>query len=481
MRSTNNYNLIDLNDIKNKSLDDIKEFLIYNGAQKIDENDVKAISSFLELLYNHNRKGFVVSFVIEKLDKEFDLLKYGNNRIVNIEMKIKNLNEGLEQAKKNFKILSNVTDEVCIYLFIESTNKLYYYSAENKKLIESDKEKINEDLAKIINSEIPVMESILLNPYQYPEEFLNDNYVLSQSQQNIKDDILKLTKKIYAVEGSGGTGKTVLALDLYKELLKKYGAEKVSYLTPFAKKEIINSELTDKFKFQMFRYYDNKKKTKVIIVEEAQRLGKGDLAKLLKNTENVVLFYDKHQDIDNVNQINLFLEEKKDIISSYSLKYVMRNDSTFERFAKKICGFGTSDVKNKNFNPEKIEIYMYSEKEKYEKYNKVGKFIWCTQNKYGNKCETKCNNQKCKEFYTNWETNIVHFEISKDEKNVMLFLCEGFMVKENSIQEKYNICSGNVQKQLYSIITRATEKLIIICDDISMYNFCTRTKLNLKK
>ena len=29
----------------------------------------------------------------------------------------------------------------------------------------------------------------------------------------------------------------------------------------------------------------------------------------------------------------------------------MRNDSTFERFAKKICGFGTSDVKNKNFNP----------------------------------------------------------------------------------------------------------------------------------
>ena len=481
MRRSNNYNLIDLNDIKSKSLDDIKEFLIYNGAQKIDENDIKEITSWIELLYNHNRKGFVVSFVIEKLDKEFDLLKYGNNKIVNIEMKIKKLNEGLEQAKKNFKILSNVTADVCIYLFIESTNKLYYYSAENKNLIESDKEKINDDLAKITNSKIPEMDSILLNPYQYPEEFLNDNYVLSQSQQNIKDDILKLTKKIYAVEGNGGTGKTVMALDLYYELLKKYEAEKVSYITPFAKNEIINSELINKFKFQMFRYYDNKKKTKVIIVDEAQRLGKGDLEKLLKNTENLVLFFDKHQDIDNINQINQFLEENKEIISSYSLKYVMRNDSTFERFAKKICGFGTSDVTNKNFNPEKIEIYMYSEKEKYEKYNTVGKFIWCTPNKYGNKCESKCNNHKCEQFVSNWETNIVHFEISKDEKIVMLFLCEGFMVKENKIEEKYNVCSGNVQNQLYSIITRATDKLIIICDDISMYNFCARTKLNLKK
>lgn len=481
MKSSNIYNLIDLNDINNKSLDDIKEFLIYNGAQKIDENDVKAISSFTELVYNLNRKGFVVSYVIEKLDKEFDLLKYGNNRIVNIEMKIKKLNEGLEQAKKNFKILSNITNNVCIYLFIESTNKLYYYSAESDDLFESNKEKINEDLAKITNSEIPEMESIMLNPYQYPDEFLNGNYVLSQSQQNIKNDILKLTKKIYVVEGSGGTGKTVMALDLYQELIKKYEAENVAYLIPFAKKEIINSELNNKFKFQMFRYYDNKKKTKVIIVDEAQRLGNGDLEKVLKNTECLVLFFDKHQDIDNVNQINLFLNENKELISSYSLNYVMRNDSTFERFAKKVCGFGTSDVKNKNFNPDKIEIYMYSEKEKYENYYSLGKFIWCTPNKYGNKCEYKCKNHKCEWFTANQGTNIVHFEISKDEKIVILFLCDGFMIKENKIEEKYNVCSGNVQNQLYSIITRATDKLIIICEDISMYNFCTRTKLNLKK
>lgn len=481
MRSSNNYNLIDLNDINNKKVEDIKEFLIYNGAQKIDENDVKSILDFIGLVDENNRKGFVVSFVIEKLDKEFDLLKYGDNRIIDIEMKIKKLNEGLKQAKKNFKILSNITNHVCIYLFIKSTNKLYYYSAENDTLIETDKRKINEDLSKITNSEIPEIEPILLNPYQFPDEFLNENYVLSQSQQNIKKDIIKLTKKIYVIEGSSGTGKTVMALDLYRELIRKYEEKNVSYLIPFAKNEIISTKLTSRFKIHMFRYYYSEKKTKVIIIDEAQRLGKGDLEGVLKNTECLILFLDKHQDVDNINQINEFLDRNKKLISSYYLNYVMRNDSTFDRFAKKICGFGTSDVKNKKFDPNKIEIYMYSEKEKYEKYHLVGKFIWCTPSKYGNRCEINCNNHKCEQFAADWATNIIHFEISKDEKIVMLFLCDGFIVKDKKIEKKLNVCSGNVQNQLYSIITRATDKIIIICDDISVYNFCIRNKFNLKK
>lgn len=481
MKNNYNYNLIDLNDIFTRNKDEIKVFLIYNGAKKIDINDLKSLTSFIEFVDKDNRKGFLVSFVIEKIDKEFDLLKYGNNRIVNIEMKIKKIDEGLEQAKKNFVILSRFIKNVNIYVFIESKNKLYYYDHVKKILFEVDKKTLNEELSKITNAEIPQMEAILSNPYQHSSDFLNDNYDLSQSQKNIKKDILKLDSKIYAIKGSGGTGKTVLALDLYKDLLNKYQDDKVLYLTPFAKKEIISQELNQKYDFQMVRYFTPPKKCKILIVDEAQRLGKKSLDYLLENSECLILFFDDHQDLDNINQINDFLTVNNDIVSSKSLNYVLRNDSTFDRFAKKICGFGTSEVKNKNFDPNKIEIYMYSEKNKYEKYLPEGKLIWCTPCKYGNECELNCKDRKCEQLIKEGNTSIIHFEISKDEKIVILYLCSGFTIKDNKIEKKLNICSGNLQNQIYSIITRTTEKLIIICDEICMYNFCMKNKLDLKK
>ena len=40
---------------------------------------------------------------------------------------------------------------------------------------------------------------------------------------------------------------------------------------------------------------------------------------------------------------------------------------------------------------------------------------------------------------------------------------------------------GNLQKQLYTIISRAIEKVVFVCDEIEVYNFLSKCKEDLDK
>ena len=94
------YNLINLNNILEKDINDIKDYCRFNGINKFDNNDIESLLLFSTKV--NNKKGFNVSYNIERLDKEFDLIKYGNDILVNVELKVSN--KDIVQCENNYRI-----------------------------------------------------------------------------------------------------------------------------------------------------------------------------------------------------------------------------------------------------------------------------------------------------------------------------------------------------------------------------------------
>ena len=117
MKKRNN-KFINLNYILDSSHPVIKEYLKYNGTN-FDNNDIDVLSDFVKVLSliasKRTLQQFILGYKIERLDKEFDLIKMDSNVIVNIELKEKY--EDLKQAMDNYNTLNIFYPNLNIYVF----------------------------------------------------------------------------------------------------------------------------------------------------------------------------------------------------------------------------------------------------------------------------------------------------------------------------------------------------------------------------
>lgn len=476
------YNFINLNNLKTKNVTDIVEYLKYNGSTYFDKDDAEGLISLIPYIYDCNRKGFVISYMIDRICKEFDLLKIGDCTIVNIEIKLSNRQDKIKQARQNYCLLYNQYPDydINIYSYVKEGNRLFKYDYNNDCLVESDNQLLNNDLSKIINAEIPAINIDIKNVYDKPDFFLESKYLLSNSQENIKEKVINKSEGIYAISGSGGTGKSLLALDIYKELAID---NDICFLIPFAKSRIISQKLLEQIDFRMARYFPREgEKKDIVIIDEAQRIGRIHLNDIRNCCKYLIIFYDKDQDIDGIEQIEEFLSEHKFEVENSAIKQIIRNDSTIDRYARKICGLKKSAAENKVFDPNKIDIYMRDEFEENDISKEIYKLIEPSKSKiYLSSCENVCTTKQCIEFKKKFDRDIIHFEIGKEYRNVLIYLCNGYSIKNNRIDKVMPLTYGNLQKQLYTIISRAIEKVVFVCDEIEVYNFLSKCKEDLDK
>ena len=476
------YKYINLNNLRNKNVSDIVEYLRYNGSVDFGTDDAESLISLIEYIYDCNRRGFIISYMIDRIEKEFDLLKIGNSTVINIEMKLSNRKDKLKQAQQNYYLLSNQYPdyEINVYSYVKEGNRFFKYDYDVNQLIESNNETLNYDLKKIKIFEMPSINIDIKNVYENPDFFLENKYFLSNSQEIAKEKILKKNNGIYAVSGCGGTGKSLLALDVYKMLSID---NDVCFLIPFAKERIVSKKLDEEVNIQMVKYFLTEYiKKDIIIVDEAQRIGYNRLKQIKECCKYLILFYDKDQDIDGIEQLESFLEEYKSELETSKIKQTIRNDSTIDRYARKICGLKKSNVENKVFDPNKIDIYMKDEFEQIDDISKKYMLIEPSKSKiYSISCESVCSTKQCIQFKKNYNQDIIHFEIGKEYKQVLIYLCSGYCVRNNKIDKIMPLCYGNLQKQLYTIISRTIEKVVFVCDDIEMFNFLTKCKVDLDK
>lgn len=169
--------------------------------------------------------GFVFSYTIPHIGKEFDLLKVSDTGILNIELKSSNVGKESikEQLLKNKYYLSHLSKPLTLFTYVLKGN-LYYTLDENEELVPSSHHEVALSLSLHAGGYTKDIDPLfcacryLISPVGEPERFVSGNYFLTQHQQHAKQKILSKADAfdITAITGSVGTGKTLLLYDLCK-------------------------------------------------------------------------------------------------------------------------------------------------------------------------------------------------------------------------------------------------------------------------
>ena len=184
---------------------------------------------------------YYLGYSIPQIGKEFDLLRFGTDSIINIEIKTDcSLEKVLKQQQRNQYYLSFLGKELLIYTYLSDSKKLYKLisSVDGNKLMEISISELYQKLFKQQTVYIKDIDNLfnpsdfLISPFNSTDKFMEDKYFLTVQQETIYSEILKkledCTSRFIALTGSAGTGKTLLTYHIAKHAM--FRGEKVLIL-----------------------------------------------------------------------------------------------------------------------------------------------------------------------------------------------------------------------------------------------------------
>ena len=177
--------------------------------------------------------GFFISYSIAQLGKEFDLLRFGKNYILNIELKselkiAQKEKKILKQMHENYYYLKFLNTPIELFTFVENDG-FYRYNIESSTIDKIKPETLAECICEqdVDYSVDPdnkfVPSNYLISPLNSTAAFINNEYFFTSAQPRIKTEILsELTENplmFFCISANAGTGKTLLTYDIANELM----------------------------------------------------------------------------------------------------------------------------------------------------------------------------------------------------------------------------------------------------------------------
>ncbi len=198
-------------------------------AVNIKPAEIKTMRAFRENLREQMTSSeafdhYIIGYQIPQIGKEFDLLRFGRNSIINIELKSSSTLEKIKkQLLENRYYLGFLDKEIFSYTFVEDSNKLYSLDSSNN-LVESD----FKHLSDIITNQVPEQfinidlyfkpSNYLVSPFNSTDAFIKAKYFLTNHQTDIKNQVLNFLNDditdYISIKGKAGTGKTLLVYDI---------------------------------------------------------------------------------------------------------------------------------------------------------------------------------------------------------------------------------------------------------------------------
>ena len=469
---------------------------------KVKPQEFDAIRSLVNMLLGigveiKDFENFFLSFTIEQIGKEFDLIKLDkDNLVLNIELKSEEVGvEAIQnQLEKNRYYLKHLAPDVRLYTFVETGKELYKYTSKGLQLVGVEdlkdtmqlfQESLGENLESLFQAN-----SYLISPLNSHQKFMYGDYFLTNQQHDIKKkivDLILLNDKEYVlgITGKAGTGKTLLLYDIIKEIAERGEnccsihsgilcdghrilSAKWDNVTIFSAKELNGDGV------------ENLKRYQFIFVDESQRIYSSTFEKIIKEviskSKTVIFAYDYAQSLSiTEEERNIPAKlQKIDGFTVYTLSNKIRTSKEIASFTRTMMNLNNrargymdySDIDvlfANNIEEAKRLINLYDEKGYI--------FISYTQSMYyRNSIDLYPNN---------YDT---HHVIGQEYDKVMIMMDKNFRYdKERRIQGKEHPNPDLLfYKLLYQGISRAREKLcVLIVENYKLFSDILNIKFDM--
>jgi hypothetical protein len=414
---------------------------------------------------------YYVGFTINQIGKEFDLLRLGLNYNINIELKKKSTqNKVQKQLIKNRYYLSFLEKEVLNFTYVVDEDILYFLEKDNS-ISEVD---IDFLVCKLFEQEVLEVEDInklfdpsnyLVSPFNSTERFIANEYFLTNHQESIKEKFYAINstsqKKLFSIEGSAGTGKTLLVYDLAKEFIN--AGKKVLIIHC----GILNnghSKLIHNYSWNIISIKDYKKTFEehydLIIIDEAQRIYKNQFEEIVNyavtNQSTCIFSYDPNQCLHNTEIQNNIPKHIDSIVKEkFKLTEKIRTNTEIAAFIKNLFDLSK---RNPQQNYSNIEIQYFSDISNARSYIEslklkgwiaidytVSRYTWCSLDKI-----LIQSNENA------------HTVIGQEFDKVVAVIGESYYYDSNGKLMGDTESYYHPTKMLFQILTRARKKLCLV-------------------
>lgn len=473
------YNLISVVEgscaLEQSGLDTAKRFRI------LKSHEIKTLKAFCDIMRSKGCgflqfDGYFVGYSIEQIGKEFDLLRFGDENILNIELKSE-LNEDVNveekvhrQMKKNYYYLKFLGKPVIILTYVENKG-FYKYDIDNDSIIRIYAGEVlkiltyqNVDYGADPDS-LFAPSNYLVSPFNSTDRFINNEYFLTPGQQNAKKEILNEMSEhpfmLSCISANAGTGKTLLLYDIAKELMQM--GKKV-LIIHCGKLNEGHERLNIKYNWNIISIssivsvndYD------CIFVDEAQRIREGQLrgiiGKAMERKIPAVFSYDVKQYLrtgETCDVSEYLTKNYPDVfLSSKVLKNKIRTNKSMASFITNLMNIGKSHD-SLDYSCVTVEyINGHNEIKNYINFlrNSGWMPITYTTSKY---------NKDPYDNLTDISDKTAHSVIGQEFSKVVFVMDGNFRYCEDGKlrgQESYYSADG----MLYQIVTRVVNELKII-------------------
>lgn len=290
---------------KHLSFEQFQLYMNVFGADADRQLEIEDLCVFVETLQEKLKfspkidrflDGFFVGYSIPQISKEFDLLRFGHNFLLNIELKHIGTEDKIErQLATNSYYLRAVSSDIYMFTFVAETRKVYTLD-KNDKLVETELKDLvgylerQKVIKEVALDTLFAPKQYLVSPLNSTEKFINENYFLTNAQRQIKQEVVSLLNagkvKTVLIKGTFGTGKTLLTYDIAHEYMKSQQRVIIVHNGRLSDGHL---RLRDEYGWRVYsikEFYDNytsvmKDKTDLIVFDEAQRTYTYQLTEIL--------------------------------------------------------------------------------------------------------------------------------------------------------------------------------------------------------
>lgn len=443
-------------DIKNNEVEDLR-YLV---------SSMYEVLPFINIFNN-----FYVGYKIQHISKEFDLLRFGSDYIINVE--IKNSSDEVKikkQLKRNKYYLSHINRVVHNFTYVVKNNQLY-------KLDESEElELVSFNLLTklLINQVLLALDTpdslfnpsdFLVSPFNSTDKFINNQYFLTNQQEDIKEQVISKVSNgamaFISINGGPGTGKTLLTYDIIKHVKSTHNTLIVhcGQLNQGHVRLIQNG--WNIISIKSLKSY-NLCAVNLVVVDETQRIYARLFEQLVTdaNTHNIscIFSYDKQQTLssrEHLADIETKINGVKGIVK-FKLSEKIRTNKEIAGFIKVLFNSMRTDVKFNNFG--NIDFDFFTDLTTVKDYlqlirNDGWEVLKLTPSLY---------DKEHHESYANAESKTSHTVIGQEFDNVAVVIDEFFSYDASGMLIYRSRTYYDSVKMLFQNITRTRKRLKLI-------------------